>query len=81
MLTARTGKWINDKLHLPCGAITNGKDKHMVPGRGRDFVWTGSRAATTSYQMGNIGLFPPGVKWLEHEADHSPPASAELKNM
>jgi hypothetical protein len=24
---------------------------------------------------------PPGVKWLGHEAEHSPPASADVKKM
>jgi hypothetical protein len=33
-------------------------------------------ALTNGYQ----GLFPPGVKWLVHEADHSPPTNAEVKN-
>jgi len=23
----------------------------------------------------------PGIKWREHEADHSPPSSAEVKHM
>jgi hypothetical protein len=28
---------------------------------------------------GNHRLFPWGVKWLGHEADHSPPSSAKVK--
>jgi hypothetical protein len=27
-----------------------------------------------------LGTLSPGVKWQGHEADHSPPASAEFKN-
>ena len=29
---------------------------------------------------GNVVTFP-GVKWPEHEADHSPPSSAEVKTV
>jgi hypothetical protein len=30
---------------------------------------------------GDWGLFTWGVKWLGHEADYSPPSSAEIKNV
>jgi hypothetical protein len=39
----------------------------------------GSGAHPASYPMGTRGSFP-GAKRLEHEADHSPPSSAEVKN-
>jgi hypothetical protein len=41
---------------------------------------TGSGVHPTSYAMGT-GAHYPGVKWLGREADHSPPASAEIKEM
>jgi hypothetical protein len=43
-------------------------------------VQTGSGAHPASYPMGTRGSFP-GVKLPEHEADHSPPSSAEVKRM
>jgi hypothetical protein len=45
---------------------------HVVP--------TGSGFHSTSYPMGTGTLFP-GVKWPEHEADHSPSASTEVKKI
>jgi hypothetical protein len=27
-----------------------------------------------------LGAISPGVKWLEHEADHSPPSNTEVNN-
>jgi hypothetical protein len=33
---------------------------------------------TASYPMETGGLFNLGVKQMEHEADHSPPSSAEV---
>jgi hypothetical protein len=27
-----------------------------------------------------LGALSPGIKWLEREADHSPPSNAEVKN-
>jgi hypothetical protein len=41
-------------------------------------VQNGSGAHSASYPMGTRGFFP-GVKRLGHEADHSPPSSAEVK--
>jgi hypothetical protein len=43
-------------------------------------VQTGSGAHPTSYPMGTGGPFPE-VKRQGHEADHSPPTSAEVKKM
>jgi hypothetical protein len=43
-------------------------------------VQTGSGVHPTSCTMGNGGSFP-GVKRPGLEADHSPPASAEVKKM
>jgi hypothetical protein len=43
-------------------------------------VQTGSGLHSTSYPMGTEESFP-GVKRQGGEADHSPPASAEIKKM
>jgi hypothetical protein len=43
-------------------------------------VQTGSGARAACYSMGTRGSFPGGKKRPEHEADHSPPSSAEVKN-
>jgi hypothetical protein len=43
------------------------------------FSTAGSGAHPTSYPMGT-GVNFPRVKWLETEADHSPPSSAEVNN-
>jgi hypothetical protein len=43
-------------------------------------VQTGSGVHPTSYPTGTEALFP-GVKRPGREADHSPPASAEVKKM
>jgi hypothetical protein len=42
-------------------------------------VQTGSETHPASYPM-VPGFLPPWVKWQGREADHSPPASAEVKN-
>jgi hypothetical protein len=42
-------------------------------------VQTGSGTHPASYPMGT-GAVSTGVKWQEHEAGHSPPSSAEVKN-
>jgi hypothetical protein len=41
-------------------------------------VQTGSGSHPSSYPMGARGSFP-GVKRPRHEADHSPPSSAKVK--
>jgi hypothetical protein len=41
---------------------------------------TASGVHPTSYPM-DTGGFLPGVKWPGREADQSPPASAEVKNL
>jgi hypothetical protein len=43
-------------------------------------VQTGSGAHPASYPMGTGGSFPGGKARLGHDADHSPPSSAEVKN-
>jgi hypothetical protein len=45
-----------------------------------DVVQTGSGAHPTYYTMGTGGSFP-GVNRPGREADHSPPTSAEVKEM
>jgi hypothetical protein len=55
------------------------------PGGGWEFsfhrlVQTGSGAHSASYPMGTGAVFL-GVKRPGHEADHSPPSSAEVKNV
>jgi hypothetical protein len=46
----------------------------------RNVVQTSSRAHLTCYTMGP-GALSSGVKWLSRDADHSPAASAEVKEM
>jgi hypothetical protein len=41
---------------------------------------TGSGAHPASYTMGTGGPFPGGKARPGHDADHSPPSSAEVKN-
>jgi hypothetical protein len=45
---------------------------------GADQIRSGTHPAF--YLMGTGGL-SLGIKWLEHEADHSPLSSAEVKNV
>lgn len=54
-----------------------------TPGKENKFsvlhsVETGFAAHPASYAM-NTGAFPPGIKRLKVESDHSPPSSAEFK--
>jgi hypothetical protein len=54
------------------------------PARTRDFslfqnVQTSSAAHQASYSSGIISSLP-GVKQPQHEANHSPPSCAEVKN-
>jgi hypothetical protein len=55
-------------------------------GRGRDFspfhsIQTSSAAQPASYPVGGYqGALLLEVKVSEHEADHSPPSSGEIKN-
>jgi hypothetical protein len=41
---------------------------------------TGSGAHLAYYRMGNVGSFSPAVKRPGRKAEHSPPASTEIKN-
>ena len=43
-------------------------------------ILTGSGAHTTSFFHGYQGIFPWGLERPKHEADHSLPSSAEVKN-
>jgi hypothetical protein len=54
-------------------------DRSLIPGRGRDFFSLRYRVQIGSYPMGTGGSFPD-VKRLGHEANHSPPSSAENRN-
>jgi hypothetical protein len=53
------------------------------PGTVKNFIFsTSSRPALETTQPPSQrvpGNLSPGVKWLEREADHSPPTSAEVK--
>jgi hypothetical protein len=62
-------------------------ERGSIPGRCNDWnfslrrqVQTGSAAYPASYQMG-IGVLTQGIKRPEREADHSPPSSAEVRNV
>jgi hypothetical protein len=58
-----------------------------IPGRGKRFV----SSAEHPYRLWDLpsqpsiqwvpGALSPGVKWPGHEANHSPPSSAEVKNV
>jgi hypothetical protein len=57
----------------------------LFPAGARDFsvlhsVQTGSEAHPASYTMSTGASFPVWVKWLGHEAGHSPSPSAKVKN-
>jgi hypothetical protein len=57
------------------------RGRNSSPDRVKSFlhlVQTGSGVHPTSYLMGT-GALSPGVKRPGREADHSPPASAEVK--
>jgi hypothetical protein len=59
--------------------------KVRSPAGAKDFssslcVQTGSGAHPASYTMGTGGPFPGGKARLGHDADHSPPSSAEVEN-
>jgi hypothetical protein len=57
--------------------------RSSIPGGVRNFlhvVQTGSGAHPASYPVCTGGSFP-GAKTARREADHSPPASAEVKKM
>jgi hypothetical protein len=63
-------------------AVSYGLDgQDSIPDRGKFLYYTASRSALgptrPPVQWVPSVLFP-GVKWLGHEADHSPPSSAEV---
>jgi hypothetical protein len=57
------------------------RSRSSSPGRVKNFLSsTSSRPAPIQWVRGG-GSLSPGVKQLEREADHSPPASADVKKM
>jgi hypothetical protein len=60
-------------------------DQTSSPGRVKNFLFsTSSRPALEPIQIPiqwTLGAFSPEVMWPEHEADHSPATSAEVKKM
>jgi len=44
------------------------------------YIWTSSGVHSASYPT-NTRHLSLGVKWPRHEADHSPPSSAKVKNV
>jgi hypothetical protein len=75
--TAKKAQWYNTELQAGWLGV-------WVPAGAGNFslhhcVQTGSEAHPASYLMGTRGSFP-GVKWAQHEADHSPPLVPRSKN-
>jgi hypothetical protein len=59
-------------------------DWGLIPDRGRGFssnlsIQTSSDTHPASYTMGTRGYFPGDKVHLGHDANHSPPSSAEIK--
>jgi hypothetical protein len=59
-------------------------DRGSIPDTDREFssspcVQTGSEAHPASYPLGTRDPFPGGKEWPGHDADHSPPSSAQVK--
>jgi hypothetical protein len=52
----------------------------MVPGRSKRFIYALSKTAWLWGLSGYQKFFFPGVKWLEHAADHFPQSSADFMN-
>jgi hypothetical protein len=80
-------KYINEtiriKLFINCDIVS--VDGVRFPVQERDVsvihvVQTGSGAEPASCLMGTGGNHLVGITRLGHEADHSPPSSAEVKN-
>jgi hypothetical protein len=64
------------------GWMTEGLDFESRQGKELSFlhvIQIGCGVQPTSYPKGTGGFFPQGVKWLRHEAEHSPPTSAQVK--
>jgi hypothetical protein len=78
---------------VSCPYKTIGKNNFCTFGSRRIGIWvpvgarfspllvfqTGSLVQPASYPMGSEG-YSHGIKWPCHEADHSPPTNAEVKN-
>jgi hypothetical protein len=76
ILSSRYSDWLRTR-RLRSRSSSSGRRKIILP---RMSSGTGSRAHIASYPMGTGGSFPE-IKRPGREADHSPPASAEVKNM
>jgi hypothetical protein len=61
------------------------RGRNSSPGRVKNFLFSTSSIPALRFTQLPIqwvrGLFSPGIKQPESEADHSPPASAEVKKM
>jgi hypothetical protein len=56
------------------------RGQSLSPGRVKNSPFSmSSRLAPGPTQWVPAGGLSPGVKWWGHEADHSPPTSAEIK--
>jgi len=51
----------------------------MIPGRGNGFLFSSLLHPDLFWTL--LSLLRLRVKWLGHEADHSPPSGATVKNM
>jgi hypothetical protein len=70
----------NRVVGITSGYGLGDRDRSSSPGKIKNILFsTSSRPAPIQWVPGGGGS--PGVKWQGREADHSPPASAEVKKM
>jgi hypothetical protein len=77
LMGAWIAQWYNVRLGLDGRGLESWRGLGIFPHRRR--VQTVSGAHPASYPVGTRAL-SLGIKRPEHEADHSPPSSADIKN-